>query len=166
MRGFLLRRCRLASSAASFIEGTSGESSEESRFRRPDTARKCGLWAKAGRVVRFGVAKIGGPLNDSTFWSVPFEDRRELWRFLCCEVESQLWLFTQQRSNVGSLAGRHIPGIDRSIPLALCLTQHQPLQSTQARLPHQSRSCVSTRVLVRGRAGIPWGRVRPGFPGR
>jgi len=90
MRGFLLRRCRLASSAASFIDGTGGESSEDSRFRRPETARRCGLWAKAGRMARLGVAKTGGPLNDSTFFSVPLADRREFWSLLCCKVDSQL----------------------------------------------------------------------------
>jgi hypothetical protein len=86
------------------MEGIEGESSEWSRFRRPDTARRSGLWAKAGRVVRLGVAKTGGPSNDSTFFRVPFDDRRESCRFLCCELKCQLYSFTQQqfqRRNLG-----------------------------------------------------------------
>ena len=85
IRGFLFRRCRLASSAASLMDGTDGESSVCSRFRRPDTARMAGFWARFGRLMRFGVANTGGPLKDSTFLSVPFDDRRESCRTLCCE---------------------------------------------------------------------------------
>ena len=39
-RGFLLRRCKLAISAASAIEG--GDTGEDDRFRRPDTERSAG----------------------------------------------------------------------------------------------------------------------------
>jgi hypothetical protein len=68
------------------MEGTDDESSAWSRFRRFETARIAGFWArklKLGRVVRFGVANTGGPLKDSTFFSVPFADRRDSWRILC-----------------------------------------------------------------------------------
>jgi hypothetical protein len=85
IRGFLLRRCKLASSAASLIEGMGGESSLGSRLRRPETARMAGFWTELGRTTRFGVANTGGPLNDSTFLRVPFDDRRESCRTLCCK---------------------------------------------------------------------------------
>lgn len=33
-----------------------------------------------------GVANTCGPLNDSMVFSVPFDDRRESWRSLCCDL--------------------------------------------------------------------------------
>lgn len=81
-RGFLLRRCKLASSAASAIEG--GETGEDDRLRRPDTERSAG-WGNAvlDRAKRLGVAKVGLPFSDSNAWSFPLEVFRFRWRFRC-----------------------------------------------------------------------------------
>lgn len=75
MRGLLLRRCRLAISAASRMDGGGGDSSAVSRFRRPDTVRiGCGFELR--RVVRLGAANVAGPLKVSILRSLPFEARR------------------------------------------------------------------------------------------
>ena len=93
IRGFLLRRCRLAISAASRIDGGGGESSVVSRFRRPDTDRNAGGWkCVVVRFVRLGEANVAGPLKVSTLRILPFEARRFSWKLVCCgQGVSHVW---------------------------------------------------------------------------
>lgn len=73
------------------------EGGDEERFLRPETERSAAGWL-TGRLARLGVAKAGGPSNESLVWIWPFELRRWLCKFVCCGKHGVSYVFNADGS--------------------------------------------------------------------